>query len=212
MYYTNNKSIVYFRFFDNRIPKLDLGFRKVYYLNNCYSLLSGGIYRLRLWSTHKLQNSILKTIKEQVTYIKDEDYILCPIYGTEKTFSDFQFGATETRKDNETSYDCLRRCLGEELGIRINNEPENLVFDSIGTEIYCFNILDPNISKLVDRIEDPDTGIDNKTLPKVASIIYGSEKNILKFLDSEKILRDENSDNIVGISAVKYSEAKKFFK
>lgn len=212
MYYKNNNSIVYFRFFDNRIPEISLGFRKVYYLNNCYSLLSSGIYRMRLWSTHKLQNSIIKTIKEKVSYIKDDDYILCPIYGTEKSFSDFQFGATETRKDDETSYNCLKRCLGEELGIRINKEPENVVVDSIGTEIYCFNILDSNISKIVDRIEDSDEGVDNKTLPKVATIIYGSEKNILKFLDSKNILRDENTDNIVGIAAVKYSEAKKFFK
>ena len=209
--YKNNNSIVYFRFFDNRKLNLDLGFRKVYYLNNCYSLLSNGIYRLRLWSTHKLQNSILRTLKEQVKFIKDDDYILCPIYGTEKYFSEFQFGATETRKNNETSYNCLKRCLGEELGIRINSEPENVLVDSVGTEIYCFNILDPKITKLVNRIEETDSGIDNKVLSKVASIIYGSEKNILKFLDTENILRDENSDNIVGIASVKYSEAKKFF-
>ena len=53
---------------------------------------------------------------------------------------------------------------------------------------------------------------DDKTVPKTAAIIYGGEKNILKFLDSKEILRDENTDTIVGISAVKYSEVKKFFK
>jgi len=212
--YRNNNSIVYFRFFNDIKPDINLGFRKVNYLKNCYSLLSNGIYRMRLWSTYRLQNSIIKTIKENVTYIKDDDYILCPIYGLEKTFSDFQFGATETRKEDETSLDCLKRCLGEELGLRIDNdvEIENMILDSTGTEIYCFNILNPNITKIAERIEENNIGIDDKSLPKVATIVYGSEKNILKFLDTEKILRDENDDNIVGIAAVKYSEAKKFFK
>jgi hypothetical protein len=205
-------NIVYLRFFNNRIPNPKIGFRHVKNTKYCHSLLNSGIYRLRLWSTYRLQNSIIKSLKENNNVIRDDHYILCPIYGTDEYFSDFQFGATETRKENETSIQCLKRCLGEELGFSLEDDNLYYITDCIGTKIYCFDITSSFIKPLLKEKENEDETPDDTSLTKVASIIYGYEKDIINFLDTDYIFRDTNSDKIVGIAAVTYLEAKKFFK
>ena len=206
-------SNVYFRFFnDRRAPSRE--FRPD---GNCFDLPYHMVKRLRLWSTLKHQKNIFNAVYRTNPNIKDNDYILCPLYGTDKSFSDFQLGVTETRKEGENIFDCFKRSLGEELGLRFSGRELPSTCSRIISFDKEFTVCSLDISdrrvKAIDKPLGESDVKDDKSLPKAGCIVYGTERNIYDFLNRDVIIQDytKHSDNIVGIVGVKFRDAKFYF-
>lgn len=165
----------------------------------------------RQWSTYYIQRELVQ-IANDSGLIRNDDYILCPLYGdiVNKQFGDFQFGASETYKRNESDFSALDRALGEELGLiyQPNTMPYNVQFTNNGKDWFTTIM---NINQLI-KIRNPrqnDRRAENKR-KKMVSIVYGSKNNIQNYLNG--VLKfDVSNDDIVGVVAIKFKEAKRQF-
>ena len=206
-------SNVYFRFFKPRTIS-DMDYTS---FENIFILDSSFIDEKKLWSRYKLQKPIVNAILKKRINIRDKDYILCPLYGTNRTFSDFQVGVTETRKVGESNFEGFKRSIGEELGLRYlkPEEPSGYVDikynGNIKSRIFTLNIdktdmVKPIETPLLDNLLD-----DDKKLSKSGCVVYGKEEDIVNFLNRDEIILDKSSDDIVGIVGVRFSDVKKQF-
>lgn len=206
---------VYFRFID-KIPYS----KEFISCNNYFILKSSKLEEHEMWSTYKLQIGIIQALlREYKNLIDKNDYVLCPIYADENDenyFNDIRFGITETSKENENIFDCFKRGIGEELGFRYikDNLPENCIemfFKKNKYFIYPINIADTkSITPIKKQVPD-NTIRDDKYLPRSGCIIYGNESDILKYLNRDKILLDMSNDDIIGLAAIKFQDAKNHF-
>jgi hypothetical protein len=204
---------VYFKFFNPR--SLPLDFIEIGKDKTFFSSYINTVYKYKLWSTFKPQKTILKEILRRNININMNDYILCPIYGDESHFSDFQFGATETRKEGESEFDNLKRCLSEELGLKYESTyPPKISLEIKNKKNYIkmffINITGGEISPNL-KSENESKIPDDKNTDKSGCIVYGSESDILNFLSRDKIIRDKSGDILVGITAISFRECVKFF-
>lgn len=151
--------------------------------------------------------------------IKDTDYILCPLYSKKDNFlkSDFQLGVTGTVEEKEDFKDTLFRELGEELGLipKTINELKRFKWRRSHKDTIEFVVYEANI-KNCTLILDSDEKIftvreENHIDKKVGCYIYGELKDILQFLDSPKINRYKNEDEICGIVAIQKRIAKEIY-
>lgn len=203
-------SDVFFRFFDGRIP-MSNDFTQS---NLCYILNSTLLNDKKLWSTYKVQIGTVQSIIDKNIDIKLNDYVLCPIFGDSDTFTDFQFGVTETTKRNENLYECFKRGIAEELGLRYLKDKVPDEFNDIYFYRHKYRIFFLNINDGLIPIEEskPENIIEDcRWLPKTGCVVYGCKNDILKFLNRENIVLDYNRDKIIGIVAVQLQEAIKHF-
>lgn len=163
------------------------------------------------WSTYYIQEELVRMAMRS-RLINDNDYVLCPLYGEliTREFGDFQFSATETYKRDESDFSAFDRCLGEELGLFYDNDdmPYNEQFIHGGKEWFNTII---NINELT-KIRFPrrnDNRPDNAR-KKMSTIVYGNKRNILNYLNGV-IKFDASNDDIVGVVAIKFKEAKRQF-
>ena len=203
---------VYFRFID-KIPYS----KDFTSCNNYFILESSQLEEHDMWSTYKLQIGILQTLlRDYKNLINKNDYVLCPIYADENNkdfFHDIRFGITETSKENENIFDCFKRGIGEELGFRYlkDKPPENCIeifFKKNKYFIYPINIADTESISPIEKQVPNNTIKDDKTLPRSGCIIYGNEYDVLNYLNRDKILLDMSNDDIVGLAAIKFHDAR----
>ena len=190
-----NSSPVYFRFIDSR--------HKSYYTSD-YNLLK----TLSLWSTYSPQYHILRQVMSK---IQSEQYVLCVLYGNAEkdTFTDIQFGVTESFKKGESVISAFKRSLGEELGLFTEHIPSFTNTRYNGKE-YIISTIDITNTTL-QTINTQPSNLLNDIPQKMASIVYGDKKNILEYLNAENIILHNNTDNIVGIVAVQFKEIMRYF-
>jgi hypothetical protein len=173
-----------------------------------YSDESTNEYLSKALSVYKIQDTLIN-ISNESDLIRNDDFILCPLYGDlEKSyFDDFQYGATETYKKHETDTSAFDRCLGEELGLRYNlrGMPYNapLFFNR---QNWVVSIVDIKDVRLLTRYREEDKRQDDKS-KKMATIIYGTEDDIEEYLNT-KLVFDKSSDALVGIVAIKFGLVK----
>jgi len=167
-----------------------------------------------------------------LSYVPDENYILCPLYKPSKKninditdnyeWSDFQLGFTGTLKSNEIVrgfpdyYEGYKRELSEELGLVIKNDDVVSEFDLIeytddygktkNIKIYNINLSQLELNK---KVKKPSSFKDVKK-EKIGGFVHSNELNVLKYLNSDIIL-SSNEDNLVGVIAVKAIFAKKYY-
>jgi hypothetical protein len=206
---------VYFRFID-KIPYS----KEFYPYENYFILEYSQLEEHEMWSTYKLQIGIIQTIMRDFKHlISKNDYVLCPIYADENDkdfFKDIRFGITETSKENEDIFDCFKRGIGEELGFRYlkDKPPENcleIFFKKNKYYIYPININDTKSIAPIEKQVPNNIIKDDKTLPRSGCIIYGDEAHILNYLNRDNILLDMSNDDIVGLAAIKFLDAKTHF-
>lgn len=137
-------------------------------------------------------------------YIKLNDYILGPVYKNGM----IQLGVTGTVEHGETHSHAIARELGEEIGL----VPQGLEsLRKIGTFNEKYVVYDLYHSQETYPVLDHQhqanlsTGEDDRN-KKVGCFVYGSKKNILKFLSTEKIYVYKSPDNIIGIVAIKVKD------
>ena len=152
-----------------------------------------------------------------------EYYVLCILYYAkdQKFFTDFQFGVTETFKNlsnQNTDYpedirSAFDRSLGEELGLEFNYV--NPVWFHKNPELIL-SIIDITKTKLnkdsksLDNRRDYKNKTTNKKI-KMGIIVYGTEKEILEYLNNNTIKLDKSVDKIAGIVGVKFKDIKTYF-
>jgi hypothetical protein len=147
--------------------------------------------------------------------IKDDHYILCPLYSKGKNLkSDFQIGVTGTVEKDEEFIQTIKRECGEEIGLVCINVKEIKKYkwkrtykDTVDFVMYETNIKDcETICESDSKISmNRDEDLIDK---KVGCYIYGELKDILNFLNTEKIYRYKNEDDICGIVAIQVKIAK----
>jgi hypothetical protein len=208
-------SNVYFKFFESRVVDEDYKPHENYFILDIQK-----VYEKKLWSSYRVQKNIINSIIRKGINIRDKDYVLCPLYGDKEKISDFQFGVTETRKKDESIFDCFKRSIGEELGLRYLKDvaPYGFIETSLKVrdEIRNFKVYTLNINKTdyvvpVETVVEENPAKDDNSLIKSGCVVYGSEEDVLKFLNRDKIVLDKSSDNIIGIVAIKFGESKKYF-
>jgi|UniRef100_A0A6C0CZS6 hypothetical protein len=191
-------SPVYFRFLNLR--------HKTYHTTG-YSLLK----TLSLWSTYTPQYHILNQV---ISKIQSDQYVLCVLYGNSEkdTFTDIQFGVTESFKKGESIISAFKRSLGEELGLITQYIPAftNTRYNGKEYVINTINIKDTSLLQL-HEINTHTINTQNNIPKKMASIVYGDKKNVLEYLNAEHIILHNNTDNIVGIVAIPFKEIIAYF-
>ena len=192
------KSKAHFRFFNEEYLNDE---KKLYYTVDYYFIVYNN-----LWSYYHKQAFMVDSIKKE---IQKSHYILCPLYGDLKgdTFTDLQFGVTETYKPDEKDIDAFDRSLGEELGLYTENKPKYIVYER-NFKLNKINILDTKFIEKAKHIEKDEKHPENI---KMATIVHGSEKYICNYLNKKEIVLDKSPDNIVGIVAVKLEDAIGYF-
>jgi len=204
---------VYFKFFNPR--SLPTDFNEIGKDKNFFSSYVSTVYKYKLWSRYGPQKKFVKEIIRRNINININDYILCPIYGDDNSFTDFQFGATETRKAGEDEFDNLKRCFSEELGLKyIGSIPPEISFEvknkNNSIKMFIINISSDNLIPNL-KSEDESEDVDDKTVDKSGCIVYGNENDIFNFLSRDEIIRDKSPDTLVGITAISFRECLKFF-
>ena len=197
-----NLSTCYVKFFQT--PNSIL-FKNLEKFENIYKISYISPYKfINSWSTYNLQYPVFKRILES-NIIEDDDYILCVFYN-----NDIQLGASETGKENEISIDNLKRCLGEELGLRlINGKLNNINFRHYSKYVDLW-MIDINNLKKLRRSKSKNEKEDNKN-QKSYCIVYGKLEGILNYL-TDDIKFDHNEDNIQGVVAFNFSDLKNIFR
>ena len=137
------KSKAHFRFFNEEYLNDE---KKLYYTVD-YDFIEDN----NLWSYYHKQAFMVDSIKKE---IQKSHYILCPLYGDLKgdTFTDLQFGVTETYKPDEKDIDAFDRSLGEELGLYTENKPKYIVYER-NFKLNKINILDTKFIEKAKHIE-----------------------------------------------------------
>jgi hypothetical protein len=162
------------------------------------------------WSTYKLQIPIFNRLMRK--NISDEQYILCIFYKNYLNEIDIQFGTSETAKFNEIELETLRRCLGEELGLKLNNNInyqnylEKFNYNKKNVNLWTINIKNLLINQNIENENHNNDNRNNKTY----CIIYGDEEDIFKYIKTN-IKLNESPDNIRGIICFKWKDLKKIF-
>lgn len=203
-----NNLTYYIKFFD--INDIKTFFKNINHYENFIEIKDSYKNFKEHLSKYNLQFPVLKKIFK-MNLINDEDYILCVFYNNNKNNNiDVQFGTSETAKYNETYINTLKRCLGEELGLKIidkniNYNFHNFSFKNKNVNLWAINI--QNLKKIEVKNENININIDNKN-NKTYCIIYGNENNILEYLKNNIIL-DKSEDNIKGIIAIKLKDIKR---
>ena len=183
-------------------------FTNVYSSKNFHFILENHKVLKYHWSRYNLQFPVFRKILES-NIVNDEQYILCIFYKDNYNNVDIQFGSSETAKYTETYIKTLSRCLGEELGLNIigqnidNYNFHNFTFKNKNINLWAINI--ENLNKN-SQIQNENISPDNRN-NKTYCIIYGNEKNILEYMNSEVKL-DKSEDNIKGIIAIKLKDLK----
>ena len=201
----SDKSKAYFRFFNEEYANSE---GKLYFTVDYDFIIKDDLWSYA-WTQGKTAESLYYNSK-----INFNDYILCPLYGKieDDTFSDLQFGVTESYKKDETDTEVFHRSLGEELGLETKRKPY-YIRQSVGSNYkFKLNIIDINHTKLLtvpkyseeEEIKDP-----NKR--KMITIVHGTEKDICNFLNTPNIILDESEDEIVGIVGIKFEDALNYF-
>jgi hypothetical protein len=199
-------SSIYFRFLneDNFNDEGDL------YFETDFSFIEHN----GLWSDYHIQTPIVDILDRQGV-IRDDDYILCILYGDlcKDIFTDIQFAVTETAKFREHDDLTFDRALGEELGLEMKRIPRKNYNTVNGISLTTYAV---NINKTLVKAEHGhvlDTEIsrerDNKK-KKTAVAVFGSKKDICSHLNKPIVL-DFSKDAIVGFAAVKFGDAKEYF-
>ena len=190
-------------------------------MNIIYKFKSGSYYEIPIeyidniicdiWSTYPAQKVLIqKCIRNRL--IPEDNYVLCPLYYDPDTnnFLDFQFGATETYKKNESDISAFYRCLGEELGLYYNYqyEPYNENFRYAGKDwiMSIINIKDlKSITEPREKVDIPD----NKR-KKMATIVHGKKEDILKYIKNPLIF-DKSEDELGGVVSLSFKDIKNTF-
>ena len=210
-----NNGKIYFKFFNSR--SLPPDFIEIGKDKTLFSTYPSTIYKYKLWSKYGAQKEIVKEILRLNIDIKMDDYILCPLYGNEKVFTDFQFGATETRKIGENEIDNLKRCLSEELGLKYQGSSDlkstsfEVKYKSNYIKIFILNINRGDLKPNLESAEENKFS-DDKRADKTGCVVYGPENDILNFLKRDEIIRDKSTDPLVGIVGINFRECIKYFK
>ena len=149
-----------------------------------------------------------------LSYVPDENYILCPLYKPPKKninditdnyeWSDFQLGFTGTLKSNE-----IVRGFPDYYDV-VSEFDELEYTDDYGKtkniKIYNINLAQLELNK---KVKKPSSFKDVKR-EKIGGFVHSNELNVLKYLNSDIIL-SSNEDNLVGVVAVKATFAKKYY-
>lgn len=145
-------------------------------------------------------------------YIRNEDYIIGPVYRS----GDFQIGFTGTVEEKEGFYNAISREMGEEIGLvpkdtksvsilknsTYNKEGKKITFTVYDAYIkHCIPVLDHQNNASLSKQKDSRN--------KVGCFIYGSKKDILHFFNS-KIYRYKSTDDIIGLAAIKADDISLF--
>lgn len=210
-------SNVYFRFLDANYWNTDD--EKLYFTVDYDKIIEN-----ELWSDFNIQWDMFNLVNSRIDEIDDDTYVLCILYyakDDQKFFTDFQFGVTETFKnlsyqntdDPEDIWSALNRSLGEELGLNYDDNQEVWVHK---TPELILSIIDITKTKLNKDSKSLDNRRDykNKTTKKkikMGIIVYGTEKEILEYLNNNTIKLDKSVDKIAGIVGVKFKDIQTYF-
>lgn len=138
----------------------------------------------------KLSRYVHKIIHESLKKIPENNYFLGLIYEN----GDHQVFGSGCLKREETFTEALDRELQEELNLKIKNveNVQTIAYKKISS--YIINISDAVIS--LQPMTNPKEDVKNK---KVVFCVYGTELNILEYLDNVENVNNE--DSITGIWA-----------
>ena len=211
--FTNYKmSNVHFRFLDKEYFN---NWRQLY-----YSVDYEDIIKDELWSDFDIQWDMVEYTD---SIIDDNNYVLCALYGgsTPDTFSDFQYGITESFKVKsnknksipEDDISAFYRSIGEELGLHYNSTTPIMCYEkSKNLKINVTNITNTKLNTYSKRLDYRQDFRYNRKKVKMGTIIHGTETEIKKYLNAPNLFLDKSEDTIVGIVAVKFEDIKAFFK
>jgi hypothetical protein len=170
----------------------------------------GDKYKVSKYFPAPMKDALRKALSSK-GYIRGSDYIICPVYSSK----DIQFGVTGSVEEQETSVNGLARELGEEIGIvpKDNYSPW-LLGKYNWSKNREFTIYEVYIKHCMPVAEHQNGAVLSKTKDdrskKVGGFVYGTKKDVLDFLESEKIFVYKSGDDIVGIAAIKANDMLNF--
>mgnify|MGYP003970109907 CR=1 FL=1 len=134
--------------------------------------------------------------------IKNNQYILCPVYGNAKGWSDFQIGVTGALGDGETSKIGMSRELKEELGI-FPIKCSNLIksWSGIDKRGKMWDIYSINLKNTDNVVRSLQINVNDSKVNKVGCIVYGTKFETEMYMNS-KITLYKSDDNIIGVAAI----------
>lgn len=137
-------------------------------------------------------------------YIRGSDYILCPVYSSK----DIQLGVTGSVEEGESILNGLCRELGEEIGIVPKDKDSPWLLGKYNwSKDRDFTVYEVYIKHCIPVAEHQHGAVLSKTQDnrnkKVGAFVYGTKKDILTFLNSEKIYVYKSNDDIVGVACVR---------
>lgn len=146
--------------------------------------------------------------------IKNEHYILCPIYSN----GDTQVGVTGTIGTSETYDKGMIREIGEEIGLSPSQSVRDVHFITVkkvpnknqNISVYIASI--DNLKPLNESDHDfkfTTQGRDDRT-KKVGCIVYGEKTKMIEYLNRTKIFRYYSQDDIVGIVTLSVKDAREY--
>jgi hypothetical protein len=141
--------------------------------------------------------------------LPDNYYIACVMYEDNfrqrYSWSDFQVCITGTVKSKEGFFEAFERELGEELGLEVYNVRNiNNVFSSDKWNIFASDLRNFTLNKRIKEDKNKDVR------KKIGGIIFGDEKTMKSYLNSDMIKLDISGDGICGVVALEYKYAKMF--
>jgi len=164
-------------------------------------------YNLSRYFPFPMKNSLKKLYEKG--YIRHTDYLLCPIYST----GDFQIGVTGSVEKGEEPHISVCRELGEEIGVVPKERPwiiNEYLWRRQNKQLIKFYTYQMYIKDCVPVLEHQHQAILSKNVDrndmKVGCYVYGDRKNVLAFLNSERIYVYRSMDGIIGVCAIKLKE------
>ena len=133
--------------------------------------------------------------------IKNNQYILCPVYGNTRSWTDFQIGVTGALGVDETSKIGMSRELKEELGIfPIKCSDLVKTWSDIDKRGRLWDIYSINLKNTWNVKKSLKINV-NDSKDKAGCIVYGNKKDTQEYMNS-KITLYESDDNIIGVAAI----------
>ena len=171
--------------------------------NSVETTFEKGKFRMSKYFPAPMRDAFKKALGSK-GYIRGSDYILCPVYSSK----DIQMGVTGSVEEGESTLNGLSRELGEEIGIVPKDKDSPWLLGKYNwSKDRDFNVFEVYIKHCIPVAEHQHGAVlskaDDNRNKKVGAFVYGSKKDILDFLGSEKIYVYKSNDDIVGVACIK---------